>query len=821
MDILQKLKRFLPVFLIVVVTLLLILVFSLPAILGTEFVQTQIRQQISKLFPAGLTIGEINLDYFPLPHLQISGLDVTHKISASDNVSVSATSIEVYPDLFKILFKQIALSQVYTKGGEVRYRFRMPHAEAASEIPLEDIRLSAKDVRGPRRLDAKLDGRFFSAEKNLKFHLSYDATRDPFWVKESLLNAEISLKDLELQKVQSALLPNAQLYVTGGSLDLDVKAFKSRKDERVSIELKFELKNVSYKEFGSEQETKIEWLKGDGQADYDVAVKMLNIRDFNIESSLGDAVVRGKLDLAKDFKTEGIDIEISLPEIKLDQWAVLLPAGVTEKVQLGGEARLNVLLRGGWDKLSAKIGSNFTEAAIQIPDMFEKPKGKALEVSGQFNLENRSRITGEFELRFLEAVAKGTILQFIPATSDYEVTFLTNKFSVAELPEAVVPLKPYLMSGSVKWLLNIKGNAAKKSYEYFRTHFDAEDVSLSGAFGPIVSQLGGALDYQQNDLVINNFRCMLGGKPLLGSLKVVGPMPASFTFVLQPSEGMIQGKGVVENMAGEYVATSEISAQNVPLGQVLPPLMQGKNYIEGSASTESIVKVRGRDTNEMLQSLHAQGKLQIVNGKFNTIDIMAAFGGIKNLVALAAESHGFTQFLSAETEYEAVGTTVYVKNGYLRSERFDAEFSGQIAPEEIDIELNVLLSYALSKRIVPSLGVDQVLRLPARISGPPEEPQISVARSVLDAAFGSLINNFTQGIFGRSVIDNRKAEGLIVQRNPPSVDPNADPAAIPSPSPQAEDQATTEEDTTKSTPEEELVQTGVQLFSDLFGNKRS
>ncbi|GEM_PF-2924549 len=829
MSILQKLKRFLPVFLIVVVTLLLILIFSLPAILGTEFVQTQIRQQISKLFPAGLTIGEINLSYFPLPHLQINGLDVTHKISVSDNVSVSATLIEVYPDLFKILFKQIALSQVYTKGGEVRYRFKMPHADAASEIPLEDIRLTAKDVRGPRRLDAKLEARFFGPAKNLKLRLSYDATRDPSWVKESSLNAEISLKNLQLQKAQAALLPNARLYLTGGSLDLDVKAFKSRKDERVSIELQFELKNISYKEFGSERETKIEWLKGDGQADYDIAAKMLNIRDFNIESSLGDVAIRGKLDLAKDFKTEGIDVEISLPQIKLDQWAVLLPAGVTEKVQLGGESRLNVLLHGGLDKLSTKIESNFTEAMIQVSNVFEKQKGKALEVSGQLNLENRARVTGEFELRFLETVAKGTILEFIPATSDYEVTFLTNKFSVAELPQTIVPLKPYFMSGSVKWLLNIKGNAAKKSYEYFRTHFDAEDVSLSGVSGPIVSQLGVALDYQANDLVINNFRCMFGGKPLLGSLKVVGPMPASFTFVLQPSEGMIQGKGVVENLAGEYVATSEISAENVPLVQVLPPLMQGKNYMEGSASTVSVLKIRGRDTNEMIQSLHAQGKLQIVNGKFNTIDIMAALGGIRNLVALAAESRGFTQFLSAEAEYEAVGTTVFVKNGYLRSERFDAEFSGQVAPEEIDIELSVLLSYALSKRIIPSLGVDQVLRLPARISGPPEEPQISVARSVLDAAFNSLVNNFTQGIFGRSVLDNRKAEGLIVQRNPPPIDPNADPGAVPSSAPQAtdtfdmqsQDQTATEEDTTQPTSEEELIQTGVQLFSDLFGNKRS
>lgn len=820
MDTLQKLKRFLPVFLIVVVALFLILIFSLPAILGTEFVQTQIRQQISKLFPAGLTIGEISLSYIPLPHLRINGLDVMHKISISDDISASASSLEVYPDLLKILFRQIALSQISAKGGQIRYHFKLPQARTLSEIPLDDIRLTARDVRGPRRLDGKLEGRFFSPEKNLKLRLAYDATRDPSWVKESSLNAEISLKDLQLDKAQAAFLPSAQVYLTGGLLDLDVKAFKSRKDERVSMEIQFSLKNVSYKEYGRESETKMEWIKGDGQADYDIAKKILNIRDLNIESSLGDVVVRGKLDLTKDFKTDGIDVEISLPEIKLDPWAALLPQNITEKMQLGGEARVNVLLRGGWDKLSVKLESNFTEATIHVPDVFEKQKGKDLEVSGQFNLENRSRITGEFELRFLNTVAKGSILEFIPATSNYEVTFLTNKFPVAELPEAIISLKPYLMSGSVKWLLNIKGNAAKKTYEYFRTHLDAEDVSLSASYGPIISQLSVSLDYQANDLVIQNFRCMLGGKPLLGSLKVVGPMPASFAFVLQPSEGMIQGKGVVENVAGEYVATSEITAENVPLGQVLPPLMQGKNYLEGSASTESVLKVRGRDVNEIIRSLQAKGKLQILNGRFNTIDIMGALGAVKNLISLAVESRGFTQFLSAEAEYEAAGTTLHMTNGYLRSERFDAEFSGQVAPENIDIELSVLLSYALSKRIIPSLGVDQVLRLPARISGPPEEPQISVARSVLDAAFNTLVNNFTQGIFGRSVFDNKKTAGLIAQRTPEPV-PNASAEPALEPTPTEEPGPMPSEDAAKPTTEEELVQTGLQLFSDIFGNKRS
>ncbi|MBI4430198.1 MAG: hypothetical protein HY587_00610 [Candidatus Omnitrophica bacterium] len=827
MAIFEKRKHFLPVVLITLLAVTLLLALSLPTILGTEFIQSQIRQQISKLFPAGLEIGQVGLSYFPWPHLQVRRVAVQQKISAFQDASLSFEILEVYPHLIKLLFRQIEISQLYAKDGKVRYRFKLPNTATASEIPLDDVRLTARDVRGPRRLSAKLEGGLFNPQKNVKIELAYDATRDPLWIRESSLAGEISLKNADLAKAQTALLPNSRVYLTGGFLDLGMKVSKSRREEQVFLEAQFELNGVSYKEYGSQEESRIEWIKIEMEAAFDFSTNVLNIREITIESSLGDATIRGKLDFSKDFKQEGIDLDISLPEIKLDQWKFLMPSGAGDKIQLGGVSRLNVLLRGGLEQLTAKIENNLTDAFVTIPGQFEKPAGKNLAISGQLILENRTAVKGDIEARFLDIVAKGTLLEYVSSTSVYELTFLTNKFSLAELPEVIVPLRPYHMSGSAKWLLNVRGNALRKSFAHFRTHLDTEDVSLSGPQGPLVSQLSTSVDYQENDLAIENFRCMWGGKPLLGSLKAVGPMPTSFTFQIQPSAGLIQGKGVLDTLGGEYALTSEVSGQNVPLTQVLPPLLEGKNYVEGSASFQGLVKSKGSGPEEMINNLQAAGAVKIVNGKLNTIDILGALGGVRRLVALAVESRGATQFLSADAEFETAGPTVHLKNGYLRSERFDTEFSGEVSPENLNVDLNILLSHALSKRIVPNLGVDQVLKLPARISGSPAEPEISVARSVLDATLNTLIYNFTEGLFGRSIFGERKSvpQDLVADRNSglpadstlPSGSEPPSAASVPSSAP---DQSSEQSDQPPSL-EEQLVKTGISVLSGLLGDNKS
>ena len=98
----------------------------------------------------------------------------------------------------------------------------------------------------------------------------------------------------------------------------------------------------------------------------------------------------------------------------------------------------------------------------------------------------------------------------------------------------------------------------------------------------------------------------------------------------------------------------------------------------------------------------------------------------------------------------------------------------------------------------------------------------------MDAAFNTLVHNFTEGIFGRSIFGEKSPvpQDLIVQRT--AGQPGVGSTAQPDDQAQQVDSASdknasqsAESTTQEPTVEEQLVRTGIEMFSGLLGGSRS
>lgn len=811
-------KRIFFVILAVVVAVLVLSAISLPLLIGTEAVQSRVRAHLHKLFSEGADVGKVGLNYFPWPHVYAEDVLAGFAVSPRDTVSLHARSLSIWPDLLKVLFRKLVLSRVSLTGGEITYSFVSPFSGAPADVTVRDVKFQARDIESSRRLNFELGGNVLGTGRNVNMELHYDGNRAVSWWDGTSVSLDLFLKGLDAAALESILVAEEKRHISSGILDGEFHVSKSPNESEFHIRGKLTFENVSYRPYEAKDVFDLGTMSAELDVSFDMRTRLLALHEVVIEGGFADTTVRGRIDLSKDLAREGIDVELAFPDVRADALSALIPPAERPHVSISGSARLNVMASGGLNRLSVKSELNLSENTIRIRDFFEKDTGVPFQAGAQLLLEGKDRVSGEYEWRLGDAVAKGSIVEIRPGTSDYEITFLTNKFLLSELLGFFPSLRGVTLAGSVKWLLNMKGNLNRNQIAHIRTNVTAEKVSVAGETGPWIEDLSGTLDFQEPYLSIRDVTARIRNVPLKAGLEVTGTIPSSFNYRVGLGDGVIDGSGALDRDGPVYLLSLGYEVQNLTVAQILPLFTGGKDILEGTAFANGLVKVYGQNFSDALPNLKSTGSVRLTNGRLKTIDILGSLGTVQRLVVLAADSRGATRFSELSLDYDYAGGEAALKEGLLRSDAFDVTFEGTLsAVNGCNVPLEILLSPQLSRRVIPGIASAQVLRIPALLSGPLEAPQINVAASVVQAAVSSLIYNLTDGWLGKSIFADQQAAEMVANGDQTAPDAAEEPGAGTSGNASSYDLSGTPAE--PLTPEEELVQTGIGLLSEFLKKK--
>lgn len=451
----------------------------LPILLHQQGVQKKLSGWISEETKGTVKFDSLSLAFFPSLAFKIKNFSYTSQ-DADEPFALRGEMLKARLNIFSILARNPQLKDLTIKNASLEGKTHFFSNEAVP-FSLTGFSVEARGIRKQSLGSFKARGSFFSNKNNFEVKGSLkigDLGR--FRIEDLLCDLTLTLNRVPLEPILMHRLKLLPLRVIGGDMTGTVKVIKKtagRKGEWAA-ELKFKdivfadpsNPTLSFPKSSQEWTSRGSWETETGKLSIFSSRLLADGLDGEL---LGDFVINQK-------GIEKFDTHISFKRYDFKKALIHFPfLGLWFRTgaDLTGEGEIRFHSKGDFDSFNAQGELVLDQAAISS-DYFVKPKGKPLNLKGNFTLKHRNEWSGDFDLVFQEFKAKGALLGFNTANQDLRFNLLTNKFRLATFLEATASQgERSVWDGDIKVLLNYKGKLADPDQAEIRGVVNLDQVS--------------------------------------------------------------------------------------------------------------------------------------------------------------------------------------------------------------------------------------------------------------------------------------------------------------------------------------------------------
>ncbi|MDD5085316.1 MAG: AsmA-like C-terminal region-containing protein [Candidatus Omnitrophica bacterium] len=506
-------KKFVPIAVVVLILFAILFLFVVPQVFRQLGVQGKIQSYAEARLHQPISFDSIYLSVFPRVAVVLTNVKVGKTWPAGSVPVFEATRLSIQPRLLALIFRQMEVNSICVKKGKLRIPISsLNEAGQSSLFVLNDIELELRGIRTKHPfkvlVSAKTEdgGRIKGNGKITIDFKQIDLEHAGF--KFDLDFKEVSLKTLGAWLPRSWVLefpqgkcdwkthiecePGAPEISATGNGDISNFTFVLNKDYA---------KQSKPSEFGIRYDIAL-----------DRAKREVVCRSAEITSSLGKAQVTGRFGFSE--MNDAINLHVQLGGLNLDSLPqLILPVQQAVPYNLGfsGACSGDVFLKGQMRNFNISGELDFLNTLLTYSKFFTKPKELPFKLNFNLSVSEKRFVRGDFDVKLLSMVLKGSLADFDLERGDVALTFITNKFNLSGWQNTIEPFKYCDLSGVVKLFLTMKGNTKSGSPPSLTGNLTFDGVTARAKKGLVLRDLGATVDFENNGFVVRDARMDIDG----------------------------------------------------------------------------------------------------------------------------------------------------------------------------------------------------------------------------------------------------------------------------------------------------------------------
>ena len=497
----------------VLLALLLVFYLSLPFWVKSEIIEKGVIQSIEGTAEGAFEFEEQTIRYFPRPSVTFTNASLESNWDVKGTIKTER--LEIGFQLLDLIFARGRVGFMNIKNGD----FFIEVLPEVFEKPFRAENVQLELRRGIIKNDLRIsfEGSHAGVEKAFsgKVFMESDSFRNWNWGSISI-NGDVALEETDLKQFVDQVGLQFPVTVESGRLSAGVSIVKEKGTNDIAFEAAVRLPEFGYRLSNGESESKSPIV--DLAFDFDVVWKpkheAIEVRKIRVNSPLGNIESHGLYFLGS---REIRDFRISATGLGLDEvprYWVGLEDILPLNLGFSGMSDLDISLQGTMDHLTIHANMDLTQSLLSYAKYFSKAKETPLQLNMELLLKEGKTLGGDFSVFLKEVRMKGALSEVELKTGEGQLNFITNKFSIADLKDTLLPLQNYEVEGDVKFFANWKGQLFPWGETDSDFNVTFEKGSLGREGGTQVEDIDLTVDMSETSFVIKKGKFRIEDSPV-------------------------------------------------------------------------------------------------------------------------------------------------------------------------------------------------------------------------------------------------------------------------------------------------------------------